>query len=111
MPQVDPATHTIKSHGATLARTHIRDWLILLLLIVIEVVLFIIHPFYRFVGRDMMEDLKYPMKDNTVPIWAVPVSYLHNIARIKGSMDCLHVTGSFRLFLDSLCQHNIELFI
>ncbi|XP_054810675.1 lipid phosphate phosphatase 2-like isoform X2 [Prosopis cineraria] len=73
MGQVDPAAHTIKSHGASLARNHLQDWLILLLLLVIEVVLFAIHPFYRFVGRDMMEDLKYPMKDNTVPVWAVPL--------------------------------------
>ncbi|KAF7808836.1 lipid phosphate phosphatase 2-like isoform X1 [Senna tora] len=73
MGQVDPAAHTIKSHGASLARNHLRDWLILLLLLVIEIVLFAIHPFYRFVGRDMMEDLRYPMKDNTVPVWAVPL--------------------------------------
>lgn len=68
--------HTIKSHGATVARSHKHDWLILLLLVVIEIVLNIIHPFYRFVGKDMMSDLRYPMKDNTVPIWAVPVSFL-----------------------------------
>lgn len=68
--------HTIKSHGATVARSHKHDWLILLLLVVIEIVLNIIHPFYRFVGKDMMSDLRYPMKDNTVPIWAVPVSLL-----------------------------------
>lgn len=74
---VDPSAHTIKSHGAALARNHVRDWLILLLLIVIEVVLFVIKPFYRFVGRDMMEDLKYPMKENTVPVWAVPVSVFY----------------------------------
>ncbi|PON34195.1 Lipid phosphate phosphatase [Parasponia andersonii] len=70
---VDLGAHTIKSHGAAVARNHMHDWLILLLLVVIEIVLFIIHPFYRFVGKDMMEDLKYPMKDNTVPVWAVPV--------------------------------------
>ena len=76
--QVDPSAHTIKSHGAALARNHVRDWLILLLLIGIEVVLFVISPFYRFVGRDMMEDLKYPMKENTVPVWAVPVSVFYS---------------------------------
>lgn len=53
-----------------------HDWLILLLLAAIEVILNIIHPFYRFVGKDMMTDLKYPMKDNTVPVWAVPVSII-----------------------------------
>ena len=72
--QLDPSAHTMKSHGSALARKHVRDWLILLLLIVIEIVLFVIHPFKRFVGRDMMEDLRYPMKENTVPVWAVPVS-------------------------------------
>jgi membrane-associated phospholipid phosphatase len=71
--QIDPSAHTIKSHGATLARNHLHDWLILVLLILIEVILNVIHPFRRFVGRDMMEDLMYPMKENTVPIWAVPL--------------------------------------
>ncbi|CAA2949625.1 lipid phosphate phosphatase 2-like [Olea europaea subsp. europaea] len=65
--------HTIKSHGAELARNHKHDWLILLLLVVIEIILYVIHPFHRFVGVDMMTDLKYPMKDNTVPVWAVPL--------------------------------------
>ncbi|KAL3654442.1 putative lipid phosphate phosphatase 3, chloroplastic [Castilleja foliolosa] len=65
--------HTIKSHGRQLARNHMHDWLILILLVIIEIVLFITHPFYRFVGRDMMTDLKYPMKENTVPVWAVPL--------------------------------------
>ncbi|KAI3433198.1 acidPPc domain-containing protein, partial [Psidium guajava] len=73
MDQVELGRHTIKSHGAALAKNHMHDWLILLLLAVLEVILFIIHPFYRFVGKDMMTDLKYPMKRNTVPFWAVPV--------------------------------------
>ncbi|XP_042031795.1 putative lipid phosphate phosphatase 3, chloroplastic isoform X2 [Salvia splendens] len=41
--------HTIRSHGRQLARDH------------------------RFVGEGMMEDLMYPMKENTVPLWAVPL--------------------------------------
>ncbi|XP_058194290.1 lipid phosphate phosphatase 2-like [Rhododendron vialii] len=71
--QVELGAHTIKSHGAKIARNHMHDWLILLLLVVIEVVLYVIHPFYRFVGKDMMTDLKYPLNDNTVPVWAVPM--------------------------------------
>ncbi|XVE84888.1 hypothetical protein DITRI_Ditri17bG0048000 [Diplodiscus trichospermus] len=67
------ARYPIKTHGAKVAKDHLHDWLILMFLLVIEVVLFTIHPFYRFVGKDMMNDLKYPMKDNTVPIWAVPM--------------------------------------
>ncbi|KAI4302559.1 hypothetical protein MLD38_038288 [Melastoma candidum] len=65
--------YTIKSHGAKVARTHKYDWLILLLLVVIEAVLLIIEPFHRFVGVDMMTDMKYPLKSNTVPFWAVPL--------------------------------------
>lgn len=68
------ASHTVRSHGITVARTHLNDWLILVLLLAIVILLNAIHPFYRFVGKDMMEDLKYPLKSNTVPIWAVPVS-------------------------------------
>ncbi|KAG5236869.1 hypothetical protein OIU77_014179 [Salix suchowensis] len=71
--QVGMQTHTIKSHGAKIARDHLHDWLILLLLVVIEVILFAMHPFYRFVGKDMMTDLKYPLKGNTVPVWTVPL--------------------------------------
>lgn len=64
---------TIRQHGAQVARIHMHDWLILLLLVVIEIVLNIIEPFHRFVGADMMTDLKYPLKENTIPLWAVPV--------------------------------------
>lgn len=56
-----------------MARIHLHDWLILLLLVVIEVILNIIEPFHRFVGEDMMTDLKYPLKGNTIPFWAVPI--------------------------------------
>ncbi|XP_057509742.1 lipid phosphate phosphatase 2-like [Actinidia eriantha] len=71
--EVELGAHTVKSHGTTVARNHMHDWLILLLLGVIEIILYIIHPFYRYVGEHMMTDLKYPLKDNTVPVWAVPM--------------------------------------
>lgn len=69
-------THTMRSHGFMVAKTHIHDWLILILLAILMIVLNCIHPFYRYVGKDMMADLKYPLQDNTVPIWSVPVSNL-----------------------------------
>ncbi|KAF8756343.1 hypothetical protein HU200_011078 [Digitaria exilis] len=56
-----------------LARFHMYDWIILLLLAVIDGLLNIIEPFHRFVGKDMMTDLRYPLKGNTVPFWAVPI--------------------------------------
>ena len=74
MQQVQLGSHTVRSHGVVVVRTHMHDWLILMLLVLLEIILYIIHPFYRFVGKDMMTDLKYPLKSNTVPVWAVPVS-------------------------------------
>ncbi|KAH9609048.1 hypothetical protein KSS87_007662 [Heliosperma pusillum] len=73
MTESEIRAYTIRSHGGPLARTHLHDWLILILLICIEVVLNIISPFYRFVGKDMMEDLKYPFHSNTIPVWSVPI--------------------------------------
>lgn len=71
--EIEGGPHTVRSHGFSLARTHMHDWLILILLGVIILGLNVIHPFHRFVGRDMMSDLKFPHKDNTIPSWAVPV--------------------------------------
>lgn len=73
MPEVQLGAHTIRSHGTKVMRFHMHDWIILVLLIIIDAVLNIIEPFHRFVGKDMMTDLRYPMKSNTVPFWAVPV--------------------------------------
>lgn len=61
------------SSGVMVARTYIYDWLILMVIVVIGPLLHLIHPFYRFVGKDMMTNLKYPLKSNTVPFWAVPM--------------------------------------
>ncbi|KAJ6421367.1 hypothetical protein OIU84_028694 [Salix udensis] len=67
------AAHTVRSHGAAVAKTHMLDWLVLLLLVLIEVILYLTPPFSRYVGKDMMTDLKYPLLDNTVPVWTVPI--------------------------------------
>lgn len=75
MPVVQLGAHTLRSHGVRVARFHMHDWLILVLLVAVEVVLLHIDPFYRFVNEDMMIDLKYPLKDNTVPVWSVGVCY------------------------------------
>lgn len=64
---------TIRSHGARVARLHAYDWLALLLLVAVDGLLNAIEPFHRFVGAGMMADLRYPMKSNTVPLWAVPI--------------------------------------
>ncbi|XP_059451994.1 lipid phosphate phosphatase 2-like [Corylus avellana] len=73
MPEIQLGVHTIRSHGVRVARIHMYDWLILLLLVVVDVILNLIEPFHRFVGEGMLIDLKYPLKGNTVPFWAVPI--------------------------------------
>ncbi|XP_020098198.1 lipid phosphate phosphatase 2-like isoform X4 [Ananas comosus] len=73
MPDIQLGAHTVRSHGSIVARFHMYDWIILICLAVLDGVLNIIEPFHRFVGQDMMTDLRYPLKGNTVPFWAVPV--------------------------------------
>ncbi|CAL0300314.1 unnamed protein product [Lupinus luteus] len=73
MPEIQLGNHTIRSHGVSVARIHMHDWLILLLLVIIDAVLNIIEPFHRYVGEGMMTDLSYPLKDNTIPFWGVPI--------------------------------------
>ncbi|TVU08163.1 hypothetical protein EJB05_41554 [Eragrostis curvula] len=63
----------LKTHGTRVARLHLSDWIVLVLLAVADGVLNLIEPFHRFVGEDMVSGLRYPLKDNTVPVWAVPV--------------------------------------
>lgn len=98
MREIQLGSHTVVSHGYTVARTHKHDWLILMLLVLIEISLYIIHPFYRFVGKDMMTDLKYPLKSNTVPFWAVPVSLLYYILDITCKFVFKHYTNKAFLF-------------
>ncbi|KAG0455028.1 hypothetical protein HPP92_023966 [Vanilla planifolia] len=73
MVDIQLGCHTIRSHGTTVARFHMHDWIMLILLVVIDAILNVIEPFHRFVGKDMMTDLRYPLKSNTVPFWAVPL--------------------------------------
>lgn len=79
MPDIQLGAHTIRSHGTHVAKLHMHDWLILMLLVVIEVGLNVIEPFHRFVGEGMMENLKYPLQENTIPLWAVPVTLVLTI--------------------------------
>ena len=67
----------LRTHGKQVARLHLFDWIVLLLLVAMYAVLGLLQPFHRFVAEDMMASLRYPMKDNTVPSWAVPVWYIY----------------------------------
>lgn len=73
MPEIQLGAHSIQSHGTKLARIHMQDWLILVLLGIIDGLLNYVEPFHRYIGKDIMTDLKFPFKEDTVPMWAVPV--------------------------------------
>ncbi|WVZ79397.1 hypothetical protein U9M48_026977 [Paspalum notatum var. saurae] len=74
MPPPATAVHPyLRTHGKAVARVHLLDWVVLLLLVAMYGVLGLVQPFRRFVAQDMMASLRYPMKDNTVPSWAVPI--------------------------------------
>ncbi|XP_050149967.1 lipid phosphate phosphatase 2-like isoform X1 [Malus sylvestris] len=74
MPEMQLGSHTLRSHGVKVAKLlHKYDWLILLLLAAVDVTLNLIEPFHRFVGKEMMTDLKYPFQKDTIPFWAVPI--------------------------------------
>ncbi|VAI76701.1 unnamed protein product [Triticum turgidum subsp. durum] len=67
----------LRTHGKEVARLHLFDWIVLLLLVATIGLLGLVQPFHRFVSQDMMADLRYPMKRSTVPDWAVPVRHTY----------------------------------
>ncbi|ONK81658.1 uncharacterized protein A4U43_C01F31560, partial [Asparagus officinalis] len=73
MREIQLGAHTVQSHGVKVAKSHKHDWVILIFLGVMVIILNLIHPFHRFVSKDMMTDLRYPLKSNSVPVWAVPL--------------------------------------
>ncbi|GLT48861.1 hypothetical protein SLA2020_224530 [Shorea laevis] len=73
MSEILLGAHTVKSHGLKVARTHKHDWIMVLLLVVIDALLNFIEPFHRFVGEGMMTDLKYPFHQDTIPFWVVGI--------------------------------------
>ncbi|CAK9324968.1 unnamed protein product [Citrullus colocynthis] len=68
---------TVVSGGAaaspTLRRRRRMDWLMVLVLMFMYCGIYLIHPFKRFVGSDMITRLKYPLITVTVPFWTVPL--------------------------------------
>ena len=74
--RLGPPHSYLTTHGGKVARLHLVDWVVLALLVAVDVGLNLVEPFHRFVGEDMMADLRYPLKSNTVPVWTVPVRYV-----------------------------------
>ncbi|XP_022980684.1 putative lipid phosphate phosphatase 3, chloroplastic [Cucurbita maxima] len=59
--------------AVTSPRSRRMDWLMVLVLMFMYVGIYLIHPFKRFVGRDVIAHLKYPLMSVTVPFWTVPL--------------------------------------
>ncbi|KAF8010181.1 hypothetical protein BT93_J0965 [Corymbia citriodora subsp. variegata] len=85
-----------RSDGMKVVRTHIYDWLILMLLVVIVTLLQFIHPYYCFIGKGMMTNLEYPMKSDTVPFWAV-LAYAVLLPMVIFMVMCLWRKDSYDL--------------
>jgi len=79
----------LRTHGKQVARLHLFDWAVLLLLVAMYAVLGLLQPFHRFVAEDMMASLRYPMKDNTVPSWAVPVRCIYATPHLLKKIICM----------------------
>lgn len=73
MREAHLGSHTVQSHGIRLAKIHMHDWLILIFLLALLITFHYVHPFHRFVGKDMMTDFRYPYKSSMIPFWAVPI--------------------------------------
>ncbi|XP_074582086.1 lipid phosphate phosphatase 2-like isoform X1 [Curcuma longa] len=73
MREIHLGSHTLKSHGIKVAKNHKFDWFALIGLLILVLAIRTVRPFYRFVGKEMMTDLRYPFKTNTVPPWALPI--------------------------------------
>lgn len=57
-----------------LIKRHLHDWLILVVLGVIIWILNAVEPFHRYLSKEMLTpDIKYPFKEDTVPMFVVPV--------------------------------------
>jgi len=58
-----------------LFKYHLNDWLLIVIIFVLWLLSFLIHPFQRYVGATnfVTAQLRYPLKSNTIPFQAVPV--------------------------------------
>ncbi|CAK9865081.1 unnamed protein product [Sphagnum jensenii] len=74
MEPMDPL-HSLDLKLWPLFKYHIKDWIFIVVLIVVEVVCLVVHPYRKYVGEQMFVTgkLRYPLKANTVPTAVVPV--------------------------------------
>jgi hypothetical protein len=75
----DPPAPNSDVKFLSLVKYHWTDWVCLVILIIIEIILEVIHPYKRYVGPKnfITGELLYPMHSQTIPFYAVPVSFPH----------------------------------
>lgn len=72
---VDTSGHTDLKLGKLFLH-HWKDWLFVVVLFIMEIVLNVIHPYRRYLGKEMFVtgEYMYPLEKQTVPVAAVPVT-------------------------------------
>lgn len=71
---MEPAPAALDLQLGGLCKHHLRDWLLIVVVFVLWLLSFLIHPFQRYVGESsfVTPQLRYPYKSNTIPVQAVP---------------------------------------
>ncbi|GBG60520.1 hypothetical protein CBR_g5695 [Chara braunii] len=55
------------------ARSNGGDWILVFLLMIVVALLQLAPPFERYVSKEAVDELRYPLKDNTIPTLVVPI--------------------------------------
>ncbi|XP_022158499.1 putative lipid phosphate phosphatase 3, chloroplastic [Momordica charantia] len=63
----------VSGGAAAVLKRRRLDWLMVLVLMFMYFGIFKIQPFRRYVGRDMIANVKYPLMGVTIPFWTVPL--------------------------------------
>ncbi|CAI6011826.1 unnamed protein product, partial [Closterium sp. NIES-65] len=113
MPDVATNGQATRRRGSlkALFNKYAVDWGVLLLIVAGAIAVNFIEPFPRFVDSEDMEGLMYPLLDNTVPSWAVPlialapaaIAFLVHYAIRKDIVDIHHsVLGLLFAFFSTI---------
>ncbi|KAE8649341.1 hypothetical protein Csa_015011 [Cucumis sativus] len=105
MREPDRTCRNVASGGAAMAATtsprrrRRMDWLMVLVLMFMYFGIYLIHPFKRFVGSDMITHLKYPLITVTVPFWTVPIDDMRKNRKERLIICVSHVVLPIGIFV------------
>ncbi|CAI5941619.1 unnamed protein product [Closterium sp. NIES-64] len=114
MPDVATNGQATRRRGSlkALFNKYAVDWGVLLLIVAGAIAVNFIEPFPRFVDSEDMEGLMYPLLDNTVPSWAVPlialapaaIAFLVSLRHPQGHLWTSHHSVLDLSFLELTCK-------